>query len=417
MANEELFNQRLKRVEDAIKLKETDQLPMIPMPSGNPYFIYNKGSHKAVYYSPEDCEEPYIKYHEEFKPDVGMGPLGQSGKANEIAQSNMIDWPGRPGTTVSDMSTYQVIERCYMEADEYDELIKDPSGFIWRKYIPRAFPGLKGLEGLSFNPAVILGLFSFASILTPPVMEALDKLKLMYEESQKHGAIANRLTQKLGELGFPPWMTGMAEAPFDIISDYFRGTAAVFEDQIECPEKIAAACEVFADIQIANLQYFRVVPMPVKRVFFPLHKGMDGFMGPKQYEELYWKPMDRIFAALLEMGVTPIIYTEGKYNSRYKFIAEQLKKYPAGSFVIHFEEGDYGEFKKAFSGIAALEGGMPLQLLDWGTKEQVVDRVKYLVDNCAAGGGFLLDTGGSMESVKYENLVAMFETARTYGKK
>jgi hypothetical protein len=43
--------------------------------------------------------------------------------------------------------------------------------------------------------------------------------------------------------------------------------------------------------------------------------------------------------------------------------------------------------------------------------------VKYLVDTCAAGGGYLLDTGGSMESVKYENIVAMFDTARSYGKK
>jgi hypothetical protein len=155
-------------------------------------------------------------------------------------------------------------------------------------------------------------------------------------------------------------MTGMAEAPFDIISDYFRSTAGVFEDQIECPEEITAASEVFANLQMASLQYFRVVPIPVKRVFFPLHKGMDGFMNPRQYAELYWKPMDKIFAAL--------------------------------------------------------SGGMPFHLLDWA-KEQVTDRMKYLIDNCASGGGYILDTSGSMEGVKYENLVAMFETARTYGTK
>jgi hypothetical protein len=43
--------------------------------------------------------------------------------------------------------------------------------------------------------------------------------------------------------------------------------------------------------------------------------------------------------------------------------------------------------------------------------------MKYLIDNCAPGGGFLLDTSGSMEGVKYENLTAMFETAHSYGKK
>jgi uroporphyrinogen-III decarboxylase len=127
--------------------------------------------------------------------------------------------------------------------------------------------------------------------------------------------------------------------------------------------------------------------------------------------------MDKIFAALLEMGVTPIIYTEGYYNTRYEFIAGELKKYPAGSFIVHFEQGDFARLKKAFDGVAALSGGMPLQLLDWGTKEQVIDRVKYLIDNCASGGGYILDTSGVMEGVKHENLVAMFETARAYGKK
>jgi uroporphyrinogen-III decarboxylase len=127
--------------------------------------------------------------------------------------------------------------------------------------------------------------------------------------------------------------------------------------------------------------------------------------------------MDKIFAALIAMGVTPVIYTEGKYNTRYKFIAEQLKKYAPGSCIVHFEEGDFAEFKKTFSGIAAISGGMPLHLLEWGTKEEVINRVKYLADNCAAGGGYLFNTGGSMEKVIYENVAAMFETARNYGKK
>jgi hypothetical protein len=140
-------------------------------------------------------------------------------------------------------------------------------------------------------------------------------------------------------------------------------------------------------------------------------------MGPQQYEELYWKPMDKIFAALIAMGVTPVIYTEGKYNTRYQFIAEQLKKYPPGSCIVHFEEGDFAEFKKTFSGIAAISGGMPLHLLEWGTKEDVINRVKYLADNCAAGGGYLLNSSGSMEKVIYGNVAAMFETARSYGKK
>jgi uroporphyrinogen-III decarboxylase len=419
MANEELFKTRLKRVQDAVDLKEPDQMPMALMVNGAPYYLYNKGSHKAEMYNYEECEEPYIRYHEEFKPDIGAGPVFQSGKANEIAETTIFDWPGRPGSIVSDASTYQVFEREYMHQDEYDEFLNDYWGFIFKKHIPRAFPGLRGLQGLTaYNPVSLLGMRAFSAMFTPALIEALDKFKQIYEESLKPLPVAARINRRLADMGFPPYYTAVAEAPFDAISDYLRGTAAMFDDQIECPDKIAAACDLLADIQIANLQYFRTAPLPVKRVFFPLHKGMDGFMSPQQYEELYWKPMDKIFTALIDMGVTPYIYTEGKYNTRYKFIAEQLRECHApGTCIVHFEEGDFAEFKKTFSGIAAITGGMPLQLLQWGTREEVVNRVKYLVDNCAAGGGYLFNTGASMEDVKYENVEAMFETARSYGKK
>jgi hypothetical protein len=55
----------LKRVEDTVALKEPDQFPMTPdSSSGAPYYIYNDGSHKAPYYSPEYCLAPSIRYQE-----------------------------------------------------------------------------------------------------------------------------------------------------------------------------------------------------------------------------------------------------------------------------------------------------------------------------------------------------------------
>jgi hypothetical protein len=47
----------------------------------------------------------------------------------------------------------------------------------------------------------------------------------------------------------------------------------------------------------------------------------------------------------------------------------------------------------------------------------VEDRMKYLIDNCASGGGYIFDTDCSMENAKHENIVQMFETARAYGKR
>ena len=61
-------------------------------------------------------------------------------------------------------------------------------------------------------------------------------------------------------------------------------------------------------MQITRLQYLRFLDLPFKGVFFPLQKGMDGFMNDKQYEELYWKPVKKIVMALIDMDVLPWIY-------------------------------------------------------------------------------------------------------------
>ena len=48
--------------------------------------------------------------------------------------------------------------------------------------------------------------------------------------------------------------------------------------------------------------------------------------------------------------------------------------------------------------------------------DQVVAEVKHRIDVFAPGGGFVLSSCNSMIDVKPENVLAMFETAREYGK-
>jgi hypothetical protein len=391
-------------------------LPLIPAPSGLPYHLYGKGSHAATFYDYEATIEPVLRFYEEFQPDICWPPNYMSGKANEIAETALVDWPGRPGTTVPDFSTYQVVEKEFMRQDEYDEAIKDLTHFIINKYIPRAWPGLKGLSMFSFNPAASLGTSIFRNVFSAPVIEALEKIVEMAKYNAKAEETAAILGEKLTQAGFPRLWNMVAEAPFDIIGDFFRSTLGMFEDQLECPDKIAALCDVLADNQIANLQFMRFVKMPVKRVYFPLHKGMDKFISDEQYLHLYWRPLQKIVKALIEMDITPFIYTEGPYDTHIKTMVEELQKLPPGKCLLHFEKGDFAQIKKAFSGIACISGGVSIVDLEFGSREKVVDQVKYLIDNCAPGGGYMLATNGTIEMAKRENVEAMFETARTYGK-
>ncbi|MCL1896495.1 MAG: hypothetical protein FWG03_08115 [Clostridiales bacterium] len=406
------FNKSIERIDAAIALKEADRIPLAP-------FLYSVvqnhegSSYKDLYYGYREAGDAALRFYSKYPLlDANLFLGFTSGKANELAASGMIDWPGRPGTIVADHCSHQVIEQEYLLAEEYPEFLDDYTGFMLRKYIPRAFPNLKGLSGIAYTPTIVLSTSLLAPMCTPEALEAYGVLAEIAKADAEAAQLTAEYQQKIAELGLPPLVTGAAQAPFDILGDYFRGTMGIFMDQLEREDFIEKACYMFADQQIAALQYFNFVPLPVKRVFFPLHKGMDSFMSPAQFERLYWKPLEKIMTALIEMGVTPILYSEGKYNTRLA----QLAEVPKGKVVYHFENVDMKEAKRVLGDTACIMGNLPVYLLEFGKKEEVVDYCKYLIDTCGPGGGYIFDTDAVCEGAKQENLEAMFETFEVHGK-
>jgi uroporphyrinogen-III decarboxylase len=84
--------------------------------------------------------------------------------------------------------------------------------------------------------------------------------------------------------------------------------------------------------------------------------------------------------------------------------------------LYYFEEVDLKECKKTLGDIAAIKGSFPIQTLMFGTPEQIKDKVKETLDIMAPGGGYLFSTGCSVDRAPRENMEAMFETVREYGK-
>ena len=53
----------------------------------------------------------------------------------------------------------------------------------------------------------------------------------------------------------------------------------------------------------------------------------------------------------------------------------------------------------------------------YGSVQDVIDASKKAIDDAAEGGGFILSTGDQCgRDTPFENIMAMVETARTYGK-
>jgi len=413
--SQEKFAERMHITNQAITHEEADRIPIWCQYGTTPYLLSDGiVTYRDSMYDHEKAAEAIIKFHQDFQPDAQLANM-VSGKIEDIAETAVLDWPGREGGNVPDESIYQTLEPELMMEDEYDELFGDFTGFLLHKYIPRAFPGLAGL-GKVLNPAPTGYMYAGQlanSLFSPDAVSAYEKLIEMAKANAECQAAIKKLQGTLFGMGFPPLLTGVGLVPYDTLSNYFRHTVVTFEDLMFQEENVERAVNFFADLQIKNLQYFRFVDMPVKRVMFWMHKGMDGFMNPEQFERFYWTPFLKVINALVDMGVTPIIYTEGPYNSRL----EQMVGLPAGKCVVHFEEVDLQHAKDTVGKDSCITANFPLYLLEYGTKQQVVDEVKRQIDIGAPGGGFIWETNASIQNVKRENLEAMYDTVREYGKK
>ena len=118
----------------------------------------------------------------------------------------------------------------------------------------------------------------------------------------------------------------------------------------------------------------------------------------------------------VKRGYTILFFMENDWTP-YLSILQDL---PSNAKVIGlFEHGDLKTYKKQLGSKMVIMGGMPLNLLKTGTKEQCVDKAKQCLDDYAPDGNYifsvdmvLMDT----EDAKSENIIAAFDYIHENGK-
>lgn len=75
----------------------------------------------------------------------------------------------------------------------------------------------------------------------------------------------------------------------------------------------------------------------------PLHKGDDVFMSDKQCEAFYWATLKKVVLGLIEEGIMPVLFTEGRYNNRL----EIFKDLPRDAVIWQFDQTNMTEAKKS----------------------------------------------------------------------
>ena len=406
-AAEQAFREREQRLKDAVELRTPDR---VPISVGLNYFPakFTGTTTWAAYYDFPDWKKAYIKAAKYYQPDRLLVVLNQSGTVLEALDAKQIRWPGHG---VSRYHTHQFVEGEYMKAEEYDLLLNDTSDFLVRCYLPRVY-GILEPAGKLPPLNMLITMLPFNNLADPDFVSMLENLLQISREAVQWQAETASLARELTELGYfcrnAPFM---ASAPFDIVSDFLRGMRGTMLDMYRRQDQLLQTCEMMCRIQLE-----RIAQLPQASeftpAFIPLHRGAHGFMSLKQFEIFYWPYLLKVINALAAKGYTPDLFFEGDYNSRLEYLAQM----PKGKVIARFDQIDMARAKEILGGKICIAGNMPVSMLQVGTVDDVKKKCKELIDTVGKDGGYILSPASALDEVNPENLKAMIEFTKEYGK-
>ena len=135
-------------------------------------------------------------------------------------------------------------------------------------------------------------------------------------------------------------------------------------------------------------------------------------MSEEAFERFYWPHCKKLLLTLIERGMTPCMFFEGNCDAKLEYLLEL----PKGSMLVRLDRTDIFKAKEILGGHLCLEGNVPVSLLQMGSVQEVEDYCKKLIDVVGKGGGFVLSPRSSTHLAKPENLKAMIDFTKEYGR-
>lgn len=391
---EQLYTERLKRYVTAMQNEKPDQIPIRPFVAE---FVarYAGYNHQQVTHDYELIFEATQKCAADFDWDATVPNLIY----NWAGVIKTIGWNcfAFPGIELPVDYTVQYLEppeeKAFMKADEYDQLIEDPTAFLFNVWLPRFTdhihpPG--GQVTFEHNMALLNGGLSLMS----------------YNLANVRGAELLRT-----ETGTVPAISGLLKAPLDILGDKLRGYIGLSIDLIERPDKVLQACEAL----MPHLAYFALAGAdPNKNVPITIwmHRGGVPFVSPQHFKDIYWPTLRPIVEEIWSQGHQVLFYAEGNWDVHLESFAEL----PDKSIIYHVDQGDIFKAHRVLGHKLCLSGGIPNYLLGFGSPDEVRAYCKKVIDGVTQDGGYIMDASAIIQDdARVENMRAMTEFTREYG--
>lgn len=408
---EELYQERLKRVTACLKMQVPDRVPLEIAFGYLPARYYPGITCEACYYDYDKWVAAGKKVLLDFGADWASIQNYFPGRVLELIDPKSLAWPGH-GTSA--LHSHQAIEGEFMKGDEYGGFLGDHTDFMLRQYLPRIsgamapfakIPSLTGATG-GYMSAITVAL-GFSDPEVAKSIETLQKAGCIMREEMPRMA---NFSKEFEKIGFPHFISGMALAPFDAISDNLRGMKGTMLDMYRQQDKILEMCDRILKAMLDRLP--PAVPDKLTTISIPTHRGSEGFMSLKQFEKLYWPGLRGLIQGIIDKGHTPLVFFEGDYTSRLEYLLEC----PKGKIYAHMDTTDIFKAKEILNGHMCLAGNIPCSILQTGTPDDVRAAARKMIDVVAKDGAYVMSTRSPVDDAKFENLKALIDFTKEYGK-
>jgi hypothetical protein len=286
-----------------------------------------------------------------------------------------LDWK-LPGRQLDKNAGPQLEEKAtggaVLEVGDYDKIMEE--GMLWLA---------------NFNNAKLRDI-----IKTPKIA------KLVTENTQKWW----------DDYKVPVFTDSACTPPFELLS-MFRGSTNFMTDIYRHPEKIKKVSDFLVDNLIAMAEY---APSRSngKTILIGAVRSSADFISTNHFEEFMFPYLKKMVETILSHGFIIQLHFDTSWTDRLHY----LKELPQGKIYLHMDERtDIFKAKEILGDHMCIEGNIKPSLFTLGTPDQIRKETEKIIDGCAEGGGLIV--GSEIpDDAKLENVKAMIDTCKEYGK-
>ncbi|WP_411681029.1 uroporphyrinogen decarboxylase family protein [Clostridium thailandense] len=232
-----------------------------------------------------------------------------------------------------------------------------------------------------------------------------DRLKIDVDKLMEDLTYGPQATKNITDEGYLVYKQSTALT----VNEYLGGGRSMVKfmrDLFKIPDKVEATLEVMQKEIVEGMRK-QIRDSKASVVFLSPARGASEFFSPKLWERFVWKYIKETADAVIEEGAVCNIHMDGDWERDLNY----FKDFPKGKIVLETDGAtDIYKVKEILGSNACIKGDVPAAKLCLATPEEVYNYSTKLIKDM--GEGFILSSGCSVPSnAKVENVKAMISAA------